>query len=167
MKYPAGARRRCNGEAGAAVVEFSFVAILLFFLLFGIITFGLILSFKQNMTHAAEEGARAGAVAYCDADPATCAANRWSAADAATRASVGAFDRTCAADTDGLECTVRTHDCGADPALPPADPSVPDCITVELAYDYAGHPLVAPMPGLGIVTPERIVQSATSQVTDS
>lgn len=156
-------------EAGAAVVEFTLVAILLFWLLFGIITFGMILGFKQNMTHAAEEGARAGAVANCGSGvPAgTCAANRADAAGAAARSSVSGFDRTCEADADGLDCTVQTHDCGSSPALPPSSPTTPDCITVTLVYDYAGNPLVAPLPGLGLVTPETMRAAATSQVTDS
>lgn len=162
-----GGPRGRDPERGAAVVEFTFVAIILFWLLFGIITFGVVLGFKQNMTHAAEEGARAGAVEYCDDTAAVCQPAREAAARDAARSSVGGFDRTCAADGDGLSCTVRTHDCGSDPGVMPSDPAQPDCITVVLEYDYAGNPLVAPLPGLGLVTPDRMTASATSRVTDS
>src|SRR3546814_4838401 len=41
-------RSRCEGEDCAALVEFALVSILLCVLLFGIINFGLILSFKQE-----------------------------------------------------------------------------------------------------------------------
>jgi hypothetical protein len=44
-------------------VELSFAIVLLLVVVFGIITFGLILSFNQGMTQAAAEGARAAAVA--------------------------------------------------------------------------------------------------------
>ena len=55
--------KRCRGDEGAALVEFALISILLLTLLFGIINFGLILSFRQDVTRAAAEGARGGAVA--------------------------------------------------------------------------------------------------------
>lgn len=42
------------------MVEFAFVGILLFVLLFGIVNFGVLLSAKNQITQAANEGARAG-----------------------------------------------------------------------------------------------------------
>ena len=46
-------------ERGVALVEFCLVCVLLFTLLLGIISLGLVLSVKQTATHAVSEGARA------------------------------------------------------------------------------------------------------------
>jgi Flp pilus assembly protein TadG len=45
-------------DRGASLVEFAFIAPVLFMLLFGMITVGLALNDKQQMTHATREGAR-------------------------------------------------------------------------------------------------------------
>src|SRR5690349_23552436 len=55
--------KRCTGDDGTALVEMAFVIVPLCMLLFGIIVYGYLMSFRQNMTQAAAEGARAGAVA--------------------------------------------------------------------------------------------------------
>ena len=54
---------RCRGDDGAGAPRVRAHLVLLFTLLFGIISFGLILSFQQDVTRAAAEGARGGAVA--------------------------------------------------------------------------------------------------------
>ena len=58
-----GFRRRERGERGAAAVEFALVVPLLLMLVFGIIQYGYILSFRQALSQGAAEGARAAAVA--------------------------------------------------------------------------------------------------------
>jgi Flp pilus assembly protein TadG len=61
---PRSRARRTNraSERGAAFVEFALVMPLLFSLVFGGLTAGIVLSRKHNLTHAAREGARYGAV---------------------------------------------------------------------------------------------------------
>lgn len=49
-----------NNRQGAAAVEFAFVAVILFLLIFGIIEFARILWMHQQLVHAAREGARRG-----------------------------------------------------------------------------------------------------------
>jgi hypothetical protein len=51
-------RSRRKNRRGAAVVEFAFVAPLLFMLIFGIIEFGRLLMVQQILTNASREGAR-------------------------------------------------------------------------------------------------------------
>ena len=63
-----GCRRR-DDERGTALVEFSISAALLLVLLFGIASYGYMLSFKQGLTQAAAEGARAAAVEDPGAEP--------------------------------------------------------------------------------------------------
>ena len=50
-------------ERGAEMVEFAFVVVLLIALLYGIISYGLVLAAQSTITQAAADGARAGIVA--------------------------------------------------------------------------------------------------------
>jgi Flp pilus assembly protein TadG len=155
--------RRGHGDGGAAILEFTLVAVLLLTIVFGIINFGLILSFKQDMTRAAAEGARAGAVAL----PSTVfgvSDTRRLAAVAATDEAVAGFEKTCGA--DGLTCVVQIHDCNY--SILPGDHSptpdsngydnnaLPDCVTVRLIYDYEAHPLLAPVPMIAAFLPDEV-----------
>jgi len=51
-----------RNQRGAALVEFTIVALLLFTLLFGIIEFGLLIKDYLTLSHAAREGARSAAL---------------------------------------------------------------------------------------------------------
>lgn len=139
-----------GGDAGTAILEFTFVAVLLLTIVFGIINFGLILSFKQDVTRAAAEGARAGAVAF----PAT---DAWTDANTATNEAVDSFDRTCGGG-DGMTCYVNVHDCTTPVAAnTPSNPAgTGDCVTVELVYDYDSYPLLAKLPMIEPFLPDEI-----------
>ncbi len=144
---------RARREGGAAMVEFAFVGVLLVLLLTGLISFGLILSFKQNLTQAAAEGARAGATAL--------SADVLTEAESATAQAVASFDQTC--NVDGLTCTWQVGDCGEP--LPDAvdDPAVDDCITVEVTYDYDAFPLLPEFPILAAMYPDTLSASSTAE----
>ena len=77
-------RSRRHDQRGSALVEFAIASVILLVLLFGIIEYGYVLSFKQGLTQAAAEGARAGAVGTDSAGIAT-----------AVNKAVGAFKQTC------------------------------------------------------------------------
>ena len=51
-----------RGDRGAAAVEFALVLVPLMLIVFGIISYGFMLSFRQTLSQAATEGARAAAV---------------------------------------------------------------------------------------------------------
>lgn len=143
-----GATARRGGDEGTAILEFTFVAVLLLTIVFGIINFGLILSFKQDVTRAAAEGARAAAVAY----PAT---NAVSDATTATQQAVQGFDKTCG--SGGMTCTVSQHDCsGPVPDTNGDSPTDPNCVQVALTYDYENHPLLVPVPLISAFLPDTI-----------
>lgn len=130
------------------MLEFTLVAVLLLTVVFGIINFGLILSFKQDLTRAAAEGARAAAVAY----PASGAV---AAGTAATEEAVQSFNKSCSG--GGLTCLVRQHDC-TDP-VPDTngdDPAIPNCVQVDLIYDYANYPLLVAVPLIKPFLPSEI-----------
>jgi len=144
-----------TGERGAAMVEFAFVLVPLCLLVFGIISFGVILSFRQTMTQAAAEGARAAAAAPRDLAVAR--------AQAATQQAMGAYDRQCNAGT-GVTCTFAIADC--DGTTDGNDPAVADCMTVEIRYDQAGHPLLPQVPLLSLALPHEVVTRSVVQVDD-
>jgi Flp pilus assembly protein TadG len=147
--------RRARGDDGAALLEFALVAILLFTLIFGIIQYGFMLSFKQDMTRTAAEGARAGAVAFPASD----------ALVAAQQATMDAAQRTgksCSttngvdSDGDGLSCNVTVTPCTT---------SVGDCVNVELHYDQEGHPLVGSIPLLSQLPPDSLTSKSVARVS--
>lgn len=132
-------RRRLGrrDQSGAALVEFSLVILLFVFILYGLISFGMILATKQRITNAAAEGARA-------------AVGQVSSATAISAATA----RVLAA---GLPAgnytpTYTTAACGSN-----------QCITVTITYNLAAHPVVPPAPGLGLVTPSSITSTAVVQ----
>lgn len=108
-------RRPRRDQRGAAVLEFALVAPLFFLVIFGLVTFGMILAKKQSITNAAADGARA---AVGQANPAA-------AAQARVQAALGAPGAYTATYVPGA-CSGGTG----------------NCITVTITYDNAGHPLV-------------------------
>ena len=133
------APRRGRGQQGAALVEFAIAAMLLCTLLFGIISYGYALSFKQAMTQAAAEGARQAAVGgdYT----------------AAVARSVNAFSKTCG--SGGLTCTYTTSVCSTSHT----------CMQVQVSYDYKNYPLMPKFPGLGLLLPDTIKSASIVQTS--
>jgi Flp pilus assembly protein TadG len=137
-------RRRLlrRGESGAAAVEFALVVGLFVFILYGLISFGMILATKQRITNAAAEGARAAVGQTNAADAKNAAVARILAAGLPTGTysiGPGAGEPTVAA-------------CGTN-----------QCITVTVTYNLAANPVVPPAPGLGLVTPNSISSTAVVQ----
>lgn len=130
-----GFRRR--DQRGAALVEFSLVMALFVFILYGLISFGMILATKQRITNAAAEGARAAVGQTDEAAAVSAATARVLAAGMPAGSYLPVYS---------------TAPCGLN-----------QCITVTITYDLDGHPVVPPAPGLGLVTPSTISSSAVVQ----
>jgi len=107
------------------------------FVLYGLITFGVILAQKQQITNAAADGARA---AVGQTSPAAAIA----AATSRVQQSLGAPVNYTPSYSTGV--------CGSG-----------NCITVDIVYNYGAHPIVPPAPGLGLVTPTTFHSSAVVQ----
>jgi len=138
--------RRRHDERGTAVVEFAIASVVLLVLLFGIITYGYMLSFKQGLTQAAAEGARAAAVVSNASAPGVAAT--------AVVPALNAFNKNCS--SAGMSCTY---------SVLPADTGCAagtNCIRVQITYDYKNHPLMPVFPGLGLLLPDTL--TATSIV---
>ena len=141
--------KRCRGDAGTALVELALILTPLCMLLFGIIVYGYLMSFRQNMTQAAAEGARAGAVA-----PPTAAYDQ--AMDATDQA-VHSFGKACG--SDGTSCQVAIGNCPNSTATTP-----PQCVTVTVTYDYANHPLMPSVPLVSSFIPGTFTSTFSAQV---
>jgi hypothetical protein len=148
MRIPWGRESEWRDQRGAALVELSFAIVLLLVVVFGIITFGLILSFKQGMTQAASDGARAAAVAPVGDAQAVAAV--------ATARSVEAFDQKC--NVAGLICTFGPP----RPCAPSA--AARKCMEVELIYDYKNFPLIPRLPLLAALLPDKLTSTSDVEV---
>lgn len=149
--------RRAREERGAAAVELALVTPLLVLLVFGIVSFAFMLTFRQALGQAAAEGARAAAV-QLDATA------RTSDATAAVTDALSGVGVTCASGVlyDGATAA-GTCDIGAATACANA-PSV-DCVTVTLTFRYAEHPEVPSLPLVGALMPEELSYAATVRVS--
>jgi Flp pilus assembly protein TadG len=160
----AGRAPRRRGQDGAAAVEFALVAPLLMLLVFGVISYGYMLSFRQALSQGAAEGARAAAVS-----PYPSATDKEQAAlDAINDAlDVDAYGVTCSGTASGSAlkkdsatvgtCSVITAACASDPTK--------DCVTVSLDYRYQDNPLLPNFPGVGLILPSHLTYDATSRVS--
>jgi len=131
------------------MLEFALVIPIFVFVLYGLIAFGVMLSGKQTITHAASEGARA-AVGAAPNDAAQIDAAKKRVKDAMSSLSQYNVD-------DPAEFS-------AVPAQCPA-PSLQRCITVTVTYPYSDKPLVPEAPGLGLVMPNTLKSVAVVQVS--
>ncbi|WP_139981994.1 TadE/TadG family type IV pilus assembly protein [Nocardioides litoris] len=154
--------RRARGrdrDRGAAALEFALVVPFLLLLLLGIISYGMMLSFRQSMSQAATEGARAAAVTI---DP----SKRKSEGYAAVQEALSAFDVRCDSGNvvvdgaDAGDCSVTSP----GPCTPAAAAGV-QCVTVTVTYRYRDFPLVPNFPGVGVVIPETLSYSAQARVS--
>ncbi len=152
-------RRRCD-ERGAEMVEFAFVVVLLIALLYGIISYGLILAAQATITQAAADGARSGIVAASaggsTGPPCTTSACTVSQSQAAT--DIGWMDKgTCGTASTTITCVSTEAPCPSNASN--------ECLTVTVNYNYAASPLFPELPGMGVITPSTISSSNTLQIS--
>jgi Flp pilus assembly protein TadG len=141
-------QRRRRDQRGAVLVEFSIASVVLLMLLFGIVSYGYVLSFKQGLTQAAAEGARAAAVVSNASAPGIAATSVGTA--------LNAFSKTCS--SPGMSCTYLTTT--AATGCP-----VNTCIRVQVSYDYKNYPLMPKFPGLGLLLPDTIKSASIVQTS--
>jgi Flp pilus assembly protein TadG len=139
-------RTRGGDDRGAAAVEFGLLILPLSLIVFGIISFGFMLTFRQTLSQAATEGARAAAVELEDG-------NRQSEGLAAVNDAMDAVDKTCG--SGGLTCTVSApYACGST-----------QCVKVTLTYSYRANPMVPSPPLVGNLMPQNMTYTATVRVS--
>ena len=126
-------------ERGASAVEFALVVLPLVGLVFGLIAYGYMLSFRQAISQGAAEAARAAAIwhaPYAD----TQLGERQDAAVAAANEALKSYGVECG--QNGTQCLVSFTDCEGGAAK---------CAEVTISYPYADEPLIPlpliPLPG--------------------
>ncbi len=123
------------------------MAVPFFLILFGLITFGVILALKQSVTNAAAEGARS---AVGIADDAT----------ATARAEATARDRLTWLRDDQEAAVVVTA------VVNPCVAGAGRCIEVVVTYPYDSEPLVPELPIISAATPSTFSSTAVVQITE-
>lgn len=160
-------------ERGAELIEFAVVVVLLITLLYGIITYGVILAAQATVTQAAADAARSGIVqgtgnaVNCNGSSNTVPAAGCAAVQQANT-DLGWMNKgTCyetvngqavgGAVTNPISCAASTIVC----------PSVSSntCLKVVITYNYSSAPLFPELPGLGVITPSTISSSNTLQLS--
>jgi hypothetical protein len=152
-------RRRCSDD-GAAAVEFALVVPLLVLILFGIISYGMMLSLRQTLSQAAAEGARAAAVTFVMDE-------KKPEAIIAVSGALESFDVSCTESGNLLRDGDDVGSCAiSDPGecTPEAGDGI-ECVTVTLSYEYEENSIVPTFPGLGIVLPETLTYEAQARVS--
>jgi Flp pilus assembly protein TadG len=156
-------RRQHDDERGAELIEFAIVIVLLITLLYGIITFGVILAAQATITQAAADAARSGIVASSTAV---------ATAEAQACNDVGWMDKTC-----GTPVTFNTSNCTFSPNPAkvitafacemgcPSSPSSNTCLEVTITYNYSSSPIFPELPGLGVITPSTISSTNVLQLS--
>jgi Flp pilus assembly protein TadG len=137
-------------------VEFAIVALLLFTLIFGIISYAYMMSFRQALTQATAEATRAAAIA-----PAGFEQTR---ARAALADALDPYDVTCSLAGALVHDSNNVGTCSIPAPAPCSNDPSHNCITVTVSYQYRAHPLLPTFPGLGLTLPQNVGFTSVAQV---
>jgi Flp pilus assembly protein TadG len=136
------------------MVEFAFVVLLLIALLYGIISYGLVLAAQSTLTQAAADAARSGIVSPSSAV---------TTAEGQAATDVGWMGKGCF-EPDVLGSASAPITCKASTGSCPSNANS-TCLTVTVKYDYASSPLFPELPGLGVIMPSTISSTNVLQVS--
>jgi Flp pilus assembly protein TadG len=146
--------RRCKrNERGAAFVEFVIVLPFFLFLTFALISFGGLFTFRQTLSQAATEGARAAVIAPTYS---TFAVRSARAVTAINEAFAGELGGGVTCGSGGLTCTI--------PSTPTSCGSSAECISVTLTYDYAHNPRIPVPQFLTFTLPNTVTYTASARI---
>ncbi|WP_257866206.1 TadE family protein [Nocardioides marmotae] len=156
-----GSRRARRGDRGAAAVELALVVTPLLYILFGTIAYGYMFSFRQALSQAAAEAARASVgaqvgTACAQTGPFSSACPAQFAASTAVSRALAGYGMACG--ENHLVCAIpapSASGCG----------TANTCITVTLDYPYRQHSLLPSLPGYSFVLPEQLSFSSAVQVS--
>jgi Flp pilus assembly protein TadG len=142
---------RKHDEPGAAAIETALcICFIVLPIMFGIISYGFMLSFRQSLSQAATEGARAAAVAVSSG-------TRTTSAQSAVKQAIAGLANGHSCGDSALTCTVNIATCSYDATV--------QCATVTLTYLYKANPIAPSFPGLGILLPTNMTYSAVAEVS--
>jgi Flp pilus assembly protein TadG len=141
---------------GVYAIEFAFVFLFFFAIIYAILAYGVVFAIRQNLQYAAEEGARAG-LRY----PGAGTTAQKIAARKNTAISVAQGRTWIVSSTPSAYICNRNVDCVATDGdcVPGTDRACQ--IVVTLTYDYANAPIFQSMPGVGLIMPAKLVGKAS------
>lgn len=135
------------------------MSVLLFMLIFGIIGYAYMMSFRQAISQGAAEGARAGAVApasLTDAETITRARN-------ALNEALDSYDIQCVNTSLRKDGATVVGSCGVTLAAC-AGNTTSQCVSVAVDYWYRDHSLIPSLPLIGMSLPQHLRYTATAEV---
>lgn len=147
MRRPLDNGQIGRDQRGTALLELALVLPVLVLILYGIVSFGVVLAAQHTLTEAASDGARAAVPVPQSATPGPSTVAEAQADD--TLGWLGQCDQS------GITCTTALAPCGG--AV-----SSSTCLTLTITYDYTDHPLVPLLPGLNLVMPSTLTSSTTT-----
>jgi hypothetical protein len=142
-----------RNENGAALVEFVLVLPVFLFVIFAMVSIGVMFSFRQTLSQAATDGARSAAIAPANL---TFTQRRDRAITAVNEALDGEAGDPVACGTGGLTCTI--------PSIPTSCENSAQCISVTLDYAYAAHPRIELPQLFGFVLPDNLTYTASARI---
>ena len=145
VRRPHPAAADAASDDGAVIVEFAAIFVVFAMLLWGLISYGVIFAVQQSLTHAASDAARAGVGMDSEADA-------QDAAEEFIMDQLEWLDRFGGLEFDKVE-DVSVAPCG--------NATDQNCLTVEVAYDWDGNPIVPSI--LSVATPSRLGASGVVQ----
>ena len=148
MRHRRRTRRSPTAERGAAAVEFALLVVPLLMIIWGLISYGVMFSYRQALSQAVGEGARAAVGAPTGLVS--------SVATAAIGSALDSYGQTCGAT---LTCTISA------PSSAAPCPNGHTCVTVTVSYPYRDNPIIPNVPGFGIVMPQTLSFTQTVQVS--
>jgi Flp pilus assembly protein TadG len=138
------------------MVEFAFVVMLLIALLYGIISYGLVLAAQSTLTQAAADATRSGIVISSTTGAVT-------TAEGQAANDVGWMGKGCN-EPDVLGSASSAITCKASTGNCPSNANN-TCLTVTVKYDYASSPLFPELPGLDVIMPSTISSTNVLQMS--
>ena len=158
-----GRMHRRRTDAGSAAIEFALMAPLLLLLVFGIIAYGYMLSFRQALSQGATEGARAAAVSAYPTP-----AQKVTDAVSGVNDALSSYGVRCDLPVGATSGTLQRNgaavgSCAVTPATC-VNNALASCMSVQVVYDYKHNPLVPDVPGVGLMLPDSLAYTAVAQV---
>jgi Flp pilus assembly protein TadG len=155
--------RRRRDERGAEMVEFALVVVLLIALLYGIVSYGLILAAQSTITQAAADGARSGIVASASGGSIgpPCTTSACTVSESQAGNDLGWMNKGACGTSTSSHTTLT---CISTEAPCPSNANN-ECLTVTVTYNYNSNPLFPELPGMGVITPSTISSSNTLQMS--
>ena len=143
------------------------------FLLFAIISYGYVLSFRQALSQAAAEGARAAAGAppsLPNTPPTAGDDSRQTRAIDAVNQGLGSYGVTCVTSGTGTPVLMHGSQQAGTCAVSTPQPCVGSsssatCVKVTLSYTYEDDSLLPKFPGLGVLLPDQMTYSTEAEVS--